>query len=82
MTTFSAQEARQHFSEVINKAGFAKEPVIITRSGKNVVAVISYDDYEFFRQLEDKFDGELAMERINQKNKRYSLEEVEAQLGL
>ncbi len=82
MTTYTAQEARQNFSEVLNKAGYASEPVVITRQGKNVVAVISYDDYEFFRELEDKLDGELAMARLRKKEKRYSLEEVKAKLGL
>ncbi|GAB3706196.1 hypothetical protein GCM10027592_39440 [Spirosoma flavus] len=78
----STQDARKNFSEIISKAAFGKEATIITRSGKNVAAVISFEDYEFYQQLEDKLDGELATTRLAQNNKRYSPEEVKARLGL
>lgn len=82
MNVSTAQDARKNFSEIISKATFANEPTIITRSGKSVAAVISFDDYEFFRELEDKLDGELATARLKKKGKRLSLEEVEAKYGL
>ncbi|RYC71243.1 MULTISPECIES: type II toxin-antitoxin system Phd/YefM family antitoxin [Spirosoma] len=78
----STQDARKNFSEIISKAAFAKEATIITRSGKNVAAVISFDDYEFYQQLEDKLDGELATARLAKEGRRYSTEEVKARLGL
>ena len=82
MNVSTAQDARKNFSEIISKATFANEPTIITRSGKSVAAVISFDDYEFFRELEDKLDGELATERLKKRGKRLSLEEVEAKYGV
>ncbi|MEZ0487982.1 type II toxin-antitoxin system Phd/YefM family antitoxin [Fibrella aquatica] len=78
----STQDARKNFSEIVSKAAFGKEATIITRSGKNVAAVISFEDYEFYQQLEDKLDGELATARLAKENKRYSIEEVKARLGL
>ncbi len=80
--TYSAQDARKNLSEIIGKATFGNQPTIITRSGKNAAVVISYEDYERFRQLEDQYDGELAMKRLAAGGKRYSLEEVETELGL
>ena len=80
--TYSAQDARKNFSEIIGKATFGNQPTIITRSGKNAAVVISYEDYERFRELEDQYDGELATKRLAAGGKRYSLEEIEAELGV
>lgn len=82
MSTCTAQDARKNFSDIISKAAFAHEATVITRSGKNVAAVISYDDYERFCQLEDQLDGELAMKRLVEGNTRHSWNEVKAQNGL
>ncbi|MBO0947278.1 type II toxin-antitoxin system Phd/YefM family antitoxin [Fibrella forsythiae] len=81
-SVITTQDARKNFSDIISKAAFGKEATVISRSGKNVVAVISFEDYEFYQQLEDKLDGELAVARLAKNNKRHSLEEVEAKLGL
>jgi len=82
MSTCTAQEARKNLSDIISKAAFANEATVITRSGKNVAAVISYDEYERFCQLEDQLDGELAMKRLAEGNKRHSWNEVKAAHGL
>ena len=81
MSTYTAQEACKNFSEIIRKATFANEATVITRSGKNVAAVISYEDYEFYQELEDKLDGELAMARLAKGSKRHSWDEVKAKFG-
>ena len=82
MSTCTAQDARKNLSEIISKAAFANEATVITRSGKNVAAVISYDDYERFCQLEDQIDGELAMKRLAEGNKRHSWSDVKAKNSL
>ncbi|GAB2549846.1 type II toxin-antitoxin system Phd/YefM family antitoxin [Spirosoma aerophilum] len=78
----SAQDARKNLSEIIGKAAFGNQPTVITRSGKNAAVVISYEDYERFRELEDKYDGDLATKRLASGGKRYSLDEVKTELGL
>ena len=82
MSTYTAQDARKNLSEIISKAAFANEATVITRSGKNVAAVISYEDYVFYQELEDKLDGELAMARLAKGNKRHSWDGVKAKHGL
>ena len=79
---YSLQAARISLSEIIGKAVFANETTIITRSGKNAAVVMSFNDYERYRQLEDQFDGELAIKRLAEGGKRYSADEVKAELGL
>lgn len=80
--SYPLQDARKCLSDIIGKALFANQSTIITRSGKNAAVVISYEDYERFRQLEDQVDGELATKRLAAGGKRYSQDEVEAELGL
>lgn len=82
MSICTAQDARKNLSEIISKAAFANEATVITRSGKNVAAIISYDDYERFCQLEDQLDGQLAMKRLAEGNKRHSWDDVKAKHGL
>lgn len=82
MLTSTAQDARKNLSEIISKAAFANEATVITRSGKNVAAVISYDDYERFCQLEDQIDGELAKARLAEKEPRKSWKDIKAKNGL
>ena len=82
MSVYTAQDARKNLSEIISKAVFANEATVITRSGKNVAAVISYDDYERFCQFEDQIDGELATKRLAEGNKRHAWSDVKAESGL
>lgn len=46
MLKMSTVEARENFSEVINQAAYANQPVILTRRGKPLVAVISLKELE------------------------------------
>ena len=82
MSICTAQDARKNLSEIISKAAFGNEATVITRSGKNVAAVISYEDYERFCQLEDQLDGKLATKRLAEGNKRHSWSDVKAKHGL
>ncbi len=60
MASISTVEARNQFVEVINRAAFGKERVILTRRGKEVVAVVPIEDVRLLEQLEDRLDLEEA----------------------
>lgn len=46
MVEMSTVEARENFSELINKAAYGNKRVILTRRGKPLVAVISLEELE------------------------------------
>lgn len=50
MITFTANEARTQFAELLNQAAYGKEHVLITRSGKPLAAVIPYNQYQAFQE--------------------------------
>ncbi len=48
MQTFTANEAKTHFGEFIDKA--QKEPVRVTRRGRTIGIMVSESDYEAMRE--------------------------------
>ncbi len=56
----STVEARNRFSEVINRAAFGKQRIILTRRGKDLVAVVPLEDVELLESLADQLDIKLA----------------------
>jgi prevent-host-death family protein len=52
----STAEAREQFSEVVNRAAFGRERIILTRRGKALAAVVPVEDVELLEALEDRQD--------------------------
>lgn len=70
----SATNAKNHFGEIMDAA--LREPVMIQRSGRNSVVMISAEDYESLEILSDRIWGERAEKA--EKNGFLSAEESEA----
>jgi prevent-host-death family protein len=84
MNSLSTAEARDRFSDVINRAAYGKERMVVTRRGKALVAVVPIEDVEWLRELEDRIDLEdarLAMAEVEEKG-TISLDELKNELGL
>ena len=64
MGSISTAKARNNFSDVVNRAGYGKERVILTRRGKPIAAVVPIEDVEFLEELEDRADLEAAREAL------------------
>jgi len=50
MLEMSTVEARENFSDLINKAAYGNEQVVLTRRGKPLVAVISLDELKMLKE--------------------------------
>ena len=62
INTMSTADARDHFSELINRAAFGKERIILTRRGKPLAAVLPVEILEVLEAvLEDMADREDAI---------------------
>ena len=53
---YSTVRARNMFSEVLNRAAYGRERVILSRRGKAIAAVVPIADLETLRSLEDDID--------------------------
>ena len=77
--TFSIVEAREHLSDICEKAAFQKKRFILSRRGKEFVALVSVEDLRFIEEIEKKHDLELALEALKEARK-VGLKDVDATL--
>jgi prevent-host-death family protein len=78
MSVISATEARANFQEIINRAEYGGERIIIQRHGKAVVAIIGIDDLKLLEAIEDAIDSALLRRAIEENDGFTTLEEVMA----
>jgi prevent-host-death family protein len=83
LSTATTVEARSGFAELINRAAYGKERVILKRRGKSVAALVPIDDIELLRLIEDESDiRDALLARIEAKQKgSVALEDLRRRLG-
>ena len=54
MTRMGVSDARDHLSEVVDRARYTQERVVLTKRGREVGAIISIDDLNLLEMLEDQ----------------------------
>jgi len=72
MTTVTTKEARDRFSDLINRAAFGKERIIVTRRGKGVAALVPIEVLEelaILEEIENELDLEAAREAFAEARK-------------
>ena len=74
-------KARGQFAEILNRAAYGGERIILERRGKPVAAVVSMEDLEDLAALEDEADLRAALRARNEK-KRIPLADVKNRLGM
>ena len=81
----STAQARNHFSEVINRAAYGKERIRLTRRGKDIVGIVPVEDVDLLERLENELDIKLADEarkRIEAGEPTIPLEDVARAWGV
>ena len=56
MTVLSIGEARNKLADVINRVSYGGERIVFARRGKPVAALVSADDLDTLRRMEDAED--------------------------
>jgi prevent-host-death family protein len=69
MGQISTVEARKQISEIINRAAFGKERMILTRRGKELVALVPIEDVKLLEALEDRIDVKEAKAALHNRRK-------------
>ena len=84
MTPLSVTEARSNFAEIINRAGYQGERIILQKHEKKLVAIIPIEDLEYLEELEDKIDIMEAEKAIaeDEGKEPVTLEQLKKELGL
>lgn len=72
--------ARSEFADIVNRAAYAGERVIVHRRKKPVAAVVPLSDLELLEELEDRIDLEDARKRLKEPTVPWS--KIKKDLGL
>jgi prevent-host-death family protein len=81
-TTVTTAEARKKLAEIVNKVAYGKEPVVLTRRGEEIAALISMEELELLQLIEDRIDIEDARKALEETGKNISAEKFWEKLGL
>ena len=83
MTRMGVSDARDHLSEVVDRARYTQERVVLTKRGREVGAIISIDDLKLLEMLEDQLDIKSARQALEEsQGERISYDDVRKNLGL
>jgi prevent-host-death family protein len=57
-------EARETFAELVNRAAYGHERVLVARRGRPVAAIVPIEDVEFIERIEDEVDRQAALDAL------------------
>lgn len=83
MKQITTAEARKHMAELLNRAAYAKERFVVTRHGKELVAIVPLEDVTLLdrlRLLLSRKDFEAALREVEESRTR-PWSEVRRELG-
>lgn len=66
MSSITTASAREHFSEIINRTSYGKERIVLSRRGKDLVAIVPLEDLKLIEIIEDQLDLQDAKEAIKE----------------
>jgi prevent-host-death family protein len=84
MANVPFSEARTHLTDIVNEVAYGGERIILTRKGKQLVAIIPLEDLRALEAIENKIDLEDAKKALRdvEKHGTISWEDTKRELGL
>jgi antitoxin Phd len=80
--TITTAEARKNFADIVNTVAYGKEPVVLTRRGQEIAALISIEELQLLQKIEDHIDIEDAKKALEEPGDNISADEFWKELGL
>lgn len=80
--TISIAEGRKKLADIVNKVAYGNEPVILTRRGEKIAALISMEELQLLQKIEDFIDIEDAQKALDEPGKNIAAEKFWSKLGL
>lgn len=89
MEEVSSKKAREHMAEILNQVVYTGKHYTLTRHGKAVAVIISFEEWKAYERWlekledeEDIRDADAAMEQIKKGEKTTSHRQMKKDLGL
>lgn len=80
--TITTADARKNFADIVNTVAYGNEPVVLTRRGQEIAALISIEELKLLQKIEDHIDVEDALKSLNEPGENVSADEFWGKLGL
>ncbi len=77
-------QARRGLADLINRAAYGRERILLYRRGRAVAAIVSVKDVQMLEAMEDRIDLEAGRKALKEARGRRTipLGEIKARLGL
>lgn len=82
MAKIKVSSAREEFSDMLNRVSYTGERVVLHRRGKDVAVLVSMEDYDLLRRIEDLIDNESADAALKEPGKSIPWKKIKSELGL
>jgi prevent-host-death family protein len=63
-TLINTVDAKEQFTDLINRVAHSKERVILTRRGKEIAVLIPLEDFKLLQESQDKHDLREAIDSL------------------
>jgi antitoxin Phd len=80
--TITTADARKNFANIVNTVAYGKEPVVLTRRGQEIAALISMEELRLLQKIEDHIDLIDAKKALEEPGENISADEFWKELGL
>jgi antitoxin Phd len=81
-TKISTADARKNLSNIVNSVSFGNEPIILTRRGKDIAALVGMDELRLLQELEDHIDIADAIKALKESGEDIPAAQFWKKLGL
>jgi prevent-host-death family protein len=84
MENITTAEARKHLADLLNRAAYGKERFVVTRHGKELVAIVPVEDLDLLRRLRQFVSRKEVEEALQdlETGETVSWEAIKSDLGL
>ncbi|GAB6191422.1 type II toxin-antitoxin system Phd/YefM family antitoxin [Desulfocastanea catecholica] len=80
--TITTADARKNFADIVNTVAYGKEPIVLTRRGQEIAALISIEELQLLEKIEDYIDIKDAKKALEEPGENISADEFWKELGL
>jgi prevent-host-death family protein len=82
MTRLTASQLREDMATAINKVAFGGERIVLQRNNKDVAALVSVEDLNLLRELEDRMDLAEIKKALKEPGANIPWKEIKKELGI
>ena len=83
-TLINTIDAKEQFADLINRVVHSKDRVVLTRRGKEIAALVSFEDFKLLLTSQDKHDLQEAIDALKESRQigAITLEKIKEETGI